>query len=355
MLKGNKGEWSEIYTLLKLLSEGQLFSGDAELNKIQDLVYPIIKILRTEADENFEYSFDSNIVIITSENNEIKIPIKQFEKQAEILFNHIKTAKTSSFAIPEINKFLEKIKCKTLKAKSSVKTDVRIVIHDFKTKTQPELGFSIKSQLGSPSTLLNASKATNFIYKLSKKLTDNQITDFNETNNFADKFKKLEKLNCKIKYKETEKAIFGNNLTLIDSYLPEIASNLTFLFFSTKNNLISDLTQKIRILNPMKYDLSFHHNFYEYKIKHFLTDIALGLMPAKVWNGQYDATGGYLIVKETGDILAYHIYNRNEFENYLFNNTKLETASTKRHDFGKIYEENDNQFLKLNLQIRFKK
>lgn len=76
-------------------------------------------------------------------------------------------------------------------------------------------------------------------------------------------------------------------------------------------------------------------------------------MPSVVWDGQYDATGGYLIVKEDGDVLCYHIYNKNEFENYLFNNTKLETASSGRHDFGSIYQENGDMYIKLNLQIRF--
>lgn len=142
---------------------------------------------------------------------------------------------------------------------------------------------------------------------------------------------------------------------LIDSLLPEITSNILIQFFSSKLSNIKDLTEKLREKNPIGYDLSFQHNFYEYKIKHLLTDIALGLMPAKVWTGKYDATGGYLVVKGDGDILAYHIYNRNEFEDYLFNNTKLETASTSRHGFGTIYEEDDKQLIKLNLQIRFKK
>lgn len=355
MLKGNKGEWSEIYTLLKLLSEGNLYSGDANLYKIQDLIYPIIKILRTETEGNFEYLFGKNIVIVSGNNQEIKIPVKLFQEQTEILLKIIKSSKKGAFAVPEIEEFLEQIKCKTLKAKSSVKTDIRVVIHDLKTNTQPELGFSIKSQLGSPSTLLNASKATNFIFKLSKKLTEDQINEINSTKNFTDKFEKIEKFGVKLKFTKTEKAIFSNNLILIDSYLPEITANLILLFFSSKITSISELTEKLRAFNPMNYDLSFHHNFYEYKLKHLLTDIALGLMPAKAWTGKYDATGGYLIVKEDGNILAYHLYNRNEFENYLFHNTRLETASTKRHDFGKIYQENDNQMIKLNLQIRFKK
>ena len=63
----------------------------------------------------------------------------------------------------------------------------------------------------------------------------------------------------------------------------------------------------------------------------------------------------YLIIKENGDVLCYHIYNRNEFENYLFNNTKLDTASSSRHQFGTIYTESGELYFKLNLQIRFTK
>ena len=63
------------------------------------------------------------------------------------------------------------------------------------------------------------------------------------------------------------------------------------------------------------------------------------MMPSKVWTGELDSTGGYLVVKEDGEILCYDIYNRNEFEDYLLNNTKLETASSTRHGFGTVYKE----------------
>jgi len=355
MLKGNKGEWSEIYTLLKLLSEGKLFTGDAELNKIQNLVYPIIKILRTETEGNFEYSFSGNLVIITSENQKIEIPIIKFAEQTEILLQKIKTSKEGAFAIPEIESFLTQIRCKSLRAKTSVKTDINIVIHDLKTNTQPNLGFSIKSQLGSPATLLNASKATNFVYKLNKNLNIAEIEEFNELKNFVDKFEILSKNKVKLKFVEPESSIFKNNLVLIDSLLPEIIAEILILSSISNNTKVAELTDEVSKLNPIDYDLSQHHNFYEYKIKHLLTDIALGLMPSKVWTGIYDATGGYLVVKEDGDILAYHIYNKNEFENYLFVNTRLIRASTTRHDFGRIFIDNNEQKIKLNLQIRFNK
>jgi len=37
----------------------------------------------------------------------------------------------------------------------------------------------------------------------------------------------------------------------------------------------------------------------------------------------------------------------------LLEQTKLETASTSKHNFGKLYKENGDLFIKLNLQIRF--
>ena len=32
-LTGNKGEWSEVYALLRLLADGRLYPGDASLNR----------------------------------------------------------------------------------------------------------------------------------------------------------------------------------------------------------------------------------------------------------------------------------------------------------------------------------
>lgn len=125
------------------------------------------------------------------------------------------------------------------------------------------------------------------------------------------------------------------------------------MFYTSNLSKISDLVNHISENNPLNYNIDNTHPYYSYKYKRFLTDTALGMMPSKVWTGELDATGGYLIVKDDGEILCYHIYNRNEFEDYLFKNTKFETASSSRHDFGKIYREKGKLFLKLNLQIRF--
>jgi len=70
-------------------------------------------------------------------------------------------------------------------------------------------------------------------------------------------------------------------------------------------------------------------------------------------SGTLDATGGYLVVKDDGEILCYHIYNRNDFEEYLLSNTKIINPSLTRLKFGKVYKDNETFYIKLNLQIRF--
>jgi len=357
MITGNKGEWSEIYTLFKLLGDRQLFLGNKEIEKLEGIVYPILRVLRTENNGDFEYSIKDEIILISGGKEVLKIAIIEFKEKAKFLLEKIKSNKERTFSVPEIEKFMQSINCISLKASSTAKTDITIVVHDQRTNQQPTLGFSIKSQLGSPSTLLNAGKTTNFIFKIcNTKLTAlkiNGINSIESRSKIMDRINSILEVKGNFEFIKTEKPIFSNNLILIDSKLPEILSEIVYGFYSSRKSSLVHLVENINTKNPLNFDNSNEHKFYEYKIKRFLTDIALGMMPSKVWTGQYDATGGYLIIKQNGDVLCYHIYNRNEFENYLFNNTKLDTASSSRHDFGTIYIENGELYFKLNLQIRF--
>ncbi|MCX7551626.1 HpaII family restriction endonuclease [Xanthomarina sp. F2636L] len=357
MITGNKGEWSEIYALFKLLGDKQLFLGNKDIEKLEGLVYPIIKILRTENNGDFEYSIQDELIIISGNEEVLKVPISEFKEKALFLLGAIKDNKERTFSVPEIEEFMQSINCISLKANSSAKTDITIIVHDQRTNQQPTLGFSIKSQLGNPSTLLNAGETTNFIFKIiGLILTENQIENINsiETRSkIMDRIVQIQNRGGEFEFLKPERQIFSNNLVLIDSLLPEILSKIVLNFYTSEFSHLTDLVNLSAKENPLNFDIENEHKFYEYKIKRFLTDVALGMMPSKVWTGQYDTTGGYLIVKENGDVLCYHIYNRNEFEDYLLNNTKLETASSTRHKFGKIYESNGDLLFNLNLQIRF--
>lgn len=356
MITGNKGEWSEVYALFKLLGDQNIHAGDANLNKLENLFYPIIKIIRNESGGNYEYEIDGDIVVISGGIEKLRLPIKVFQEQAAKLLSVIKKA-SGVFSIPETEAFMKSVNCVTLKAKSSSKTDIRIVIYDQRINQSAELGFSIKSKLGSDSTLLNAGNTTNFIYQIlgfgGTQDDINRINLIDSKSKVKDRLDEIIKLGGELNFISPEKDIFKNNLVLIDSLLPELLAELLKNYYTSNLNRTSALTEEINKKNPLSFDTQFSHSFYEYKIKRFLTDIALGMMPSKVWGGVYDATGGYLIVKRDGDVLCYHIYNKNQFEDYLFQNTKIETASSTKHNFAQIYSKGDDLFFKLNLQIRF--
>ncbi|NJN77450.1 MAG: HpaII family restriction endonuclease [Saprospiraceae bacterium] len=67
-MKGNKGEWSEIYTFLKLIADGQLYAADKNLEKIPNLFYPIIKIIRREIEGDYAYVLNGNVRVINEKH-----------------------------------------------------------------------------------------------------------------------------------------------------------------------------------------------------------------------------------------------------------------------------------------------
>ena len=47
-LKGNKGEWSEVYVLLRLLADGILYGADENKEVHPEIQFPIIQVYRNE-------------------------------------------------------------------------------------------------------------------------------------------------------------------------------------------------------------------------------------------------------------------------------------------------------------------
>lgn len=354
---GNKGEWSEIYTLFRLLGDGKVHAGDANLNKM-DLYYPILNIIREES-KRYEYkpNTEKNIVVIDEDGNEYaRISMNKFLTESKSLLNAIKETKQRAFAVPSAESFMNKIGCTKLKAPSNDKADIHIVIHDLRTNMTPLLGFSIKSQLGSASTLLNATEATNIRYLVTgKKMTDDDIDRINSISDHLPRMKALIESGHRLRYSDIEHQTFKNNLLFLDCCMPEfIAACLVCDSMPNSTSKIKEAVEIVASQNPFAFTGSDTIAFYEHKMKVLLLDAALGMTPAKEWKGRYDANGGYLVVKDDGEIVCYHFYNRNDVEDYLYNNTRFERGSRSRHHFGSLYRDTDGKiYIKLNLQIRF--
>lgn len=363
LLKGNIGEWSEIYTLLKLLGEGKVYAGDENLEKIKNLVYPIIMIIRQEKESTYDYKcFQSDIVIQTAEGEELlRLPAESFLKEAEALLQaiHEKPAELRSFPVARTQAFMDRIFCKSLKASSSDKTDIHIVLHDQRTKMNNDMGFSIKSQLGSDSTLLNASGATNFSYRIDGyNFSDEEIAVINAISTrtkIIDRINAIRAKGADLVFDHVDNDTFRKNLSMLDGVLPETIAQLLVEQFNTGGRMFTELSKALAETNPLGFDKDDAENMYIYKLKHLLTSAALGMMPSKRWNGRYDANGGYLVVKKDGEILCYHFYDKNRFEDFLFKNAYLERGKTHRHGYASLYRDMDGKvYFKLNLQIRLK-
>ena len=360
-LSGNKGEWSEIYVFLRLLAVGKLYAANENLEKIDTVFYDVLEIIRREAVGVLEFIYNRQtemVSVLNSDNGSVIVSLStdKFKYEADKLYRTIISSAGSSFSSDDTEKFLSDLRVNTLKAKSNDKADIRIKIHDINSGFEAVQGFSIKSRLGSPSTLINAGKTTNFIFEVVGDVNDDVMNEFNACSKlFKDRFNVLKRNNCSIVYRDMENCIFKNNLILIDGVLPEITAYLLTAYYRDGLANVFSAVTKITEDNPLNYNFAGGHPFYSYKIKKLLTECALGMLPSKVWNGTADATGGYIIVREDGEVLCYHLFNRNEFEEYLLKNTKFETASTSRHDFGTIYKKDGKYYLKLNLQVRFTK
>ena len=338
MFKGNKWEWSEVYALLRILADEKIYATDSETK---------------------EYTAGEMISIYINGEKVKELPATEFESESVNLLNEINSKDFyGALSVESTQNFRDKILCYKILTPAIDKNDIMIKITDADTVYSPTIGSLIKSELGSYSTLLNAGKTTNFIYKIVQNHSDlireaNEIYKVSGGKNHTDVRGRISKIieeNGTLEYRNINNQIFEDNLVLIDSNMGKIIAETLLYFYKDGISNCNEMVEKLEQENLLNYG---NVNAYRYKFKKFLTAVALGMKHATVWDGLDETTGGYIVVTKEDNVLAYHIYNRNYFEEYLLSNTKYEIASTSRHDFGEVYSENGEDFIKLNVQVRF--
>lgn len=330
---------------------------DKVIEQIKSLLEHFIRLF------SFIYLQNYGWVDITTIDGEelLRLPASKFLSEAEALLKAIneKPADSRSFPVARTQAFMDRIYCTTLKASSTDKADIHIVLHDQRTKMNNDMGFSIKSQLGGDSTLLNASGATNFVYRIRGcDFSDKEIERINAIDTrtkIIDRIAAIERKGGKLVFDKVDNDTFRRNLDMIDLGLGATIAQLLLEQFNTGARMFDELTDALAQSNPLRFDEADAVEVYTFKLKKLLTSAALGMMPSKKWSGKYDANGGYLIVKKDGEILCYHFYDQNRFEDFLFKNAYLERGKTRKHGYASLYREEDGKvYFKLNLQIRLK-
>ena len=353
----NKGEWTELLVFVKLLTAQKLHLSDKELNP-KDAFFNIKKVTTQNLDLEF-FIIDKSTIQLKDKNSEktkeIKISKILNKSILEKLTNAVINGKRT-FTIPTFDLIQETLEFDTIKGGTSYqKADIQLDISNEEINSENE-GFGIKSYLGSKPTLLNASGNTNFIFEI-KGVDCSKMDEINAIDTktkLKDRIHFIEAIGGSFNFIGAEKETMEYNLKMADSLMPNIVGELLMSFYSKRISKIANIVNEIDANGKLNAIINYgDKKSLEVKIKKLLIDILLGFFAGTKWNGEY-ISNGTIVMKKTGDIVGFHIIDLQSLKDYLFENIKLDTPSTTRHRFGKIYKEkNGKLYFKLNLQLRF--
>jgi len=357
--RGNIGEWSELYALAYLLVSGGAHAADEEQRPTPDLYFKVLQVviashelqeeMRYDINENSISIFENGYLIDEIEKSELKVGIEYF-------FNDLASGVgRKTFALPSGDKIMRLLHKKTISAGSGEReTDLQLVIADeVSGGPTPRYGFSIKSQLGQAATLLNSSGSTNVIYEIiaDSNKTQRDIPDLTKSpSSHPQNIRSIYAAGYKLEFREYQNIVFSENLSYVDSKLPEHLARVLL------QSYISDDVKDFSRISEMVFPLSSRASDQPlFKLRELLGAISMGLRPSSTWKGNSSKFKGLMVVKKDGNLVFYYLNTRLNFEEYLFNNVRFDRPSTSRHKYGQVFEEDGRYFIKLNLQIRFKK
>jgi hypothetical protein len=353
--KANKGEWSELLVFTKIANDAHIDMSNAKLQTLVGQKLEISKILRD--DIIFSISDANKIFRTTTDGNIVEILKTTLPKRIKEFTSEIISA-DGVFQSKWGNDLLDSFQLSKIKAASNKKSNIDLTLTDPKTLLETNAGFSIKSYMGGKSSLLNASKQnTNFQFRVKDFQGDfSKVNAIKSRNKVRDRIANIISNGGIFEFNKAKGDIFGRNLMKIDSLMPAILGNLTFVNFiiTKKRKKILDVIQSDELMEFLKsLPIQLDSDLISYKVKSLLLDIALGMVPKKDWDGRQSADGGYIVVKKTGEVVCFHVYNFADFSDYLFLNTMFDTPSTGKHDFGFLYQENNEMYFDVNCNIKF--
>ena len=347
--EATKKEWCELYSFFRLLADGKVVLGTADA-KAGETSWPIAMIQREEHDGTRQYYIEEDTIRMVGESGVKSMPREDFGIVAELILQAVKTSSENDVTSPEgVEEFLDEAAIFDLEAKTEDRTDFSIA---FWHPEAPLRGFNVRSRLGMMNPLLDGGRAANLKLEQSgikfATPTVNKINALPESpNEVAERMMMIERLGGVLKYSDVADRVFRSNLLMIDLHFPRVLTEMVRMMHLDGISRISELTEVIKQMNPLKIkdELINKHKFYEFMA------LALGMRPAKIYNGLDSAVEGILLVGGSGEVLCYHKSEKQVMEDFLFQNTRLEKGALEKDKYGFLERENGIYYFKLNAKI----
>jgi hypothetical protein len=266
-----------------------------------------------------------------------------------------------------------------LRAKSGAKSDLYLTIEASSGRLVPQ-GFSVKSQMGSRSCLVNHSGATIFKYEVLnasleeiKALEDSYIykkSSASKKPKILSSAKRgpativpalLSKQGVLIKFHSVVNDTFRDSLEMIDSHFPEALGMVILHRFKSGKSKIAELSEEPELkdfLVSIGLSQRVAESYLSEKLKDLLRKFALGMQADRAWKDQAEVQGGWVLLIKDGKVVGYRFDNPDAFRAYLLEHTLIDTPSTSRVPkdsarVGRVYEQDGKLFITLSLIVKF--
>lgn len=357
--EATKREWGEVQSFLRLLADGYVCAGTPTGETCTERPYRIAVVQREEHDGTRRYLIEGDDIHIVGEKMDKRVSREYFKAAAELIADAMKRTHTDGMESPDgVEEFLDEIAVYDLEAKTDDRTDYHI---GFWTVEAPLVGFRVCSRLAPMNPLLDGGRTANLKFEQTgvkfATPTVNKINALESPNEVIDRMRMIDRLGGVLKYSDVADKVFRSNLSMIDLHFPRLLAEMVRTMYVEDMTRVSELTERIREINPLKIkeELITKHRFYEYKMKQFLLALALGMRPAKLFNGTDSAVEGFIMVDTEGCPVCYQKADKGTFEDFLFRNTRFEKGSLEKDKYGYLERENGAYFFKLNAKIGFVK
>lgn len=347
----NKGEWSEFYAFIQLLSDGFV-----DMETSTDTDRKRTKVLSVKKDGiNFVITNDD---VFTSEGvAESRDVLRAIS--AKILKSILNGSKV--FAVPEADLLSEMIGVSTKKQTSSSIADLFATIRHEDRDSEYDL--SIKSWLGASPSFFNASKiSTRIHYKISGDISNSILSALRERKATGN-VKAIYLNGGYLELNRYANPNFFNGLEFVNSDGPAFFADLVVAGFlsgkygsesSVKKDLpsialaLDIFKDKYRLFATIRNRLMF-----EARVKNLLYYILMyQLQSGPPETMSANAPDNYLAVLSDGKLLC--IVGREKLQEKLFNLCKMDSpaSGTNKHDYGNVYENDGEWYIDLQPGIR---